>query len=55
MCYTVLFFLLQLETALSIAERLLSIGDICRSGKRLKDLNPSTSKDDDSESDFDVT
>ena len=47
-------FFVQVETALSIAERLLSIGEICRSGKRVKDLTQLPRKeDDDSDSDSD--
>ena len=30
-------FLRQVESALSIAERLLSIGEVCHSGKRISD------------------
>ena len=37
-------YCLQVETALSIAERLLSIGEICRSAKRVKDVTPAAAK-----------
>ena len=45
------FFLRQVESALSIAERLLSIGEVCHSGKRVRDQNVSVRKEsDDSDS-----
>jgi len=41
----------QVESALSIAERLLSIGEVCHSGKRVRDQNVSVRKEsDDSDS-----
>ena len=49
-------YCLQVETALSIAERLLSIGEICRSAKRVKDVTPAAAearKECDGESDTD--
>ena len=48
---------LQVETALSIAERLLSIGEICRSAKRVKDVTPAAAarkEYDEEESDSDT-
>ena len=49
-------YCLQVETALSIAERLLSIGEICRSAKRVKDVTPAAEarKESDEESDTDT-
>ena len=43
-------FLRQVESALSIAERLLSIGEVCQSGKRIRDQKVLRKEsDDDSE------
>ena len=43
-------FLRQVESALSIAERLLSIGEVCHSGKRIRDQKVLRKEsDDDSE------